>query len=161
MENLSCQDILRHYSPFRQGVCQSSTAYVGLLNTAMMPLVLQPEVPSVPLSVLPLPPSVWDDLLTVKAQRPSVFVPVLSPFGSAPSAPHLFLAVLSCPLPSPFLVLFGQCPGAPLFGPASVMTPSSLCAPGRERSDPVSADGVFQEPSHLLTVILCRVNKRR
>lgn len=33
------------------------------------------EVPSVPLSVLAFPPSLWDDLLTVKAQLPSVFVP--------------------------------------------------------------------------------------
>ena len=43
---------------------------------------------------------------------------------------------------------------APLIGPAGVVTPSSLCAPGRERSDPVSADGVLQESCYLLTVLL-------
>lgn len=58
------------------------------------------EVPLVPLSVLAFPPSLWDDLLTVKAQLLSVFVPFLSPTGSAPNT----LSVPGCViLPSPFL----------------------------------------------------------
>lgn len=77
MENFSCQDILRHDSPFMKGVYSIFHRSVGLLNTAMMPPVLQPEEPPVPLSVLVLPPPLWDDLLTVKNRHPSVSV---SPF---------------------------------------------------------------------------------
>lgn len=101
MENLSCQDILRHCSPFRQGICQSSTALWECWNTAMMPPVVQPEAPWAPLSVLAFSPSVWDDLLTVKGQRPSVFVPVLSPAMWAPSTPlcSQLCDPSRCPLP--------------------------------------------------------------
>lgn len=92
----------------------------------MMPLVLQPEVPSVPVSALPFPPSVWDDLLTVKSQRPSVFVPVLSPSWVISLRSPLFPAVWSCPLPSPSLDLCGQrpgplCLGQPLYWPLLIV----------------------------------------
>lgn len=116
MENLSCQDILRHCSPFRQGVCQSSTALWECWNTAMMPPVLQPEAPWAPLSVLAFSPSVWDDLLTVKGQRPSVFVPVLSPAMWAPSTPLCSQLCDPSPLPSPFLHPCGQRPGPHCLG---------------------------------------------
>lgn len=86
MENLSCQDILRHDSPFRQGHVSIFHCFVGLLNTAIMPPALQPEVCSVPFSVVMILPPLWDDLETVKAQLPSAFVPFLPPAESAPTA---------------------------------------------------------------------------
>lgn len=79
MENLSCRDILRHDSPFRQGRVSIFHCFVGLLNTAAMPLALQPEACSVPFSVVMFPPPLWDDLQTVEAQLPSVFVPFFTP----------------------------------------------------------------------------------
>lgn len=83
MENRSCQDNLRHDSPFRQGVSQSSTALWDCWTHATMALALQPEEPSVPFSVVAFLPSLSDDLLNVKDQLLSVFVPFLFPAGSA------------------------------------------------------------------------------
>lgn len=87
MENLSLSGccILRHCSPFRQGVSQSSAALWECWNTAVtLPVLLTRGVLGLSLSVLVSSPYVWDDLLTVKGQRPSVFVPVLSPDTWAP-----------------------------------------------------------------------------
>lgn len=122
----------------------------------MMSLVLQPEVPSVPFSLLAFPPSLWDDLLAVKAQRPPVFVPLFIP--SWVSSLYSLCSLRSrlcdpacCPLP--FSICVVNAPG-PSVRASRCHDPSSLCAPRDERSDPVSTDGVLQKPRNLLTVLL-------
>lgn len=97
-------------------------------------------------------------------QRPSVLL-YLSPFfnpqlGQLPPPPPPLLlllpfpAVWSRPSPSPFLsICVVNAPG-PSVRASRCHDPSSLCAPRSERSDPVSIDGVLQEPGNLLTVLL-------
>lgn len=68
-------------------------------------------------------PSHWDDLLSVKAQHPSVFVPLVSPAGSAPSVPGCVMLPAALYLSPPVWSM----PWAPLSGPAAVVTPPPHC----------------------------------
>lgn len=106
------------------------------------------------LSFLAFPPSPWDDLLTVKAQLPSVFVPLFIPswVSSHRSLRSRLCDPARCPLP---LRSVWSTPG-PSVRASRCRDPSSLRAPRGERSDPVSADGVLQEPCYLLAVLLHR-----
>lgn len=81
------------------------------------------------------------------------FYPQLGPLPSVPRR----VILPRCPLP--YLDPCGHRPGPSVWA-SSCRDPSSLCAPRSERSDPVSADGVLQEPRHLLTVLLRMTNKR-
>lgn len=79
----------------------------------MIPLVLQPEAPSVSLSLLAFfIPSHWDDLLSVKVQHPSVFVPFFySPLGQLPVLPQVHGCLVLPAALSLSLHLSDQCPG--------------------------------------------------
>lgn len=128
MENLNCQDILRHDSPFRQGVCQSSTALwdcwtqswcLWPSNQRCLWLLSQfPRVSSFSLG--------W----FTDCQGPASFCICpffLSPAGSAPIA----LSVPGCVIPPAALSLFDPCGQrrAPLSGPAAVVTPPHCVLP--------------------------------
>lgn len=109
MENVTCRDILRHGSPFRQGVCQSFTAFVGLLNTAMKPPDVQPEVSSLHLSHCR--PFLHLSAVIHCQDADSLFVLSASWVSSCLSTSIPVPAVWSRPLPSPFLHSRGWCPG--------------------------------------------------
>lgn len=155
-EKLSCQDVLRRGSPLRQEVGQSSTA---LWITA----VLQPEVPSLSLSV---PPFFslgcffsffffglsWTSITLCVPPSPP---PPRPRWATSPQLSFLFTAVWSFPLPSPFLWSERSTSLDPRCRSRHCHDYSSECAPRGKCSDPVSADGVLQEPRHLLTVLLC------
>lgn len=56
-------------------------------------------------------------------------------------------------------ILLSLCSSAGRLWPSQCCKPSSLCASRRQWSDPVSADGIFQESCYFLTVILRRQNQ--
>lgn len=115
----------------------------------MMPLVLQPEVHPVPLSALAFLPSIgW---FTDCGGPAAFYICPLVPHWARSLWPWLCdpaRCPLSCSVPS------GQCAPGPSLWASCCSDPSSLCGPRGESSDPVSADGVLQEPCQLLTVLL-------
>lgn len=118
MENLSCQDILRHDGPFRQGVCQSSTV---LWDCRTQPWCLW----SSNQRCCRYLSQCWRFLL-VSGMIYWLSSLCLSPFypqlGQLPPL-LLFLAVRSCLLPCTFLNPCGQHPGPLYLGQRAVVTP--------------------------------------
>lgn len=123
-KKVSCQDILRHDSPFRQGICQSSTA---LWDCWTQPWCLWSSNQR---SLRFLSQS-WHFHLMSKMiywlSRPSILL-YLSPYPQLGLFP-LLPAVWSCPLPSPFPRFEWSTPQAPLSGPAAVVTPPHCVLP--------------------------------